>query len=189
MPRTLYRLTDRIVRNLKTPGYHADGGGLYLQISKAGTKSWVLRFRIHGRTRDMGLGAFANVSLTDARTHAAELRPLIARGVDPIERAKAARASTTATPTETPRELTFRVFAEKYIDDHAPEWRSAKHADQWRATLKRHVYPFIATCLWRRSILPTSFAHWSPSGATDPKPPPGYEAASSGCSQQQPSAG
>jgi integrase len=143
MPRTLFRLTDRTVRNLKAPGYHADGGGLYLQISKAGTKSWVLRFRINGRTRDMGLGALANVGLTHARAHAAELRPLIARGVDPIEQARVNRAATIPTPVETPRELTFSAFAEKYIDDHAPEWRSSKHADQWRETLKKYAYPFI----------------------------------------------
>jgi hypothetical protein len=43
MARTTHRLTDKIGGNLAAPGYHADGGGLYLQISKAGTKSWVLR--------------------------------------------------------------------------------------------------------------------------------------------------
>ncbi len=85
MARTLYRLTDKIVRNLAAPGYHADGGGLYLQISKAGTKSWVYRFRLKERTRDMGLGALRVVNLAEARAKTAECRALLTKGIDPIE--------------------------------------------------------------------------------------------------------
>jgi hypothetical protein len=91
MARTLYRLTDKIVRNLAAPGYHADGGGLYLQVSKAGTKSWVFRFRLRGRTRDMGLGSALAVSLPEVRATAGECRTLMAKGIDPIEHAKAER--------------------------------------------------------------------------------------------------
>src|SRR5262245_14706084 len=56
MARTVNRLTDRTVRALKAPGFHHDGGGLYLQVSPSGAKSWVFRFKINGRRRDMGLG-------------------------------------------------------------------------------------------------------------------------------------
>jgi Arm DNA-binding domain len=41
----------------KGAGMYADGGGLYLQVSNSGSKSWVFRFRFQGRRRDMGLGA------------------------------------------------------------------------------------------------------------------------------------
>ena len=92
MARTLHRLTDKIIRNLAAPGYHADGGGLYLQISKAGTKSWVFRFTLRRRTRDMGLGSAQAVSLTEARATAGECRTLIAIRADAqTEREKATR--------------------------------------------------------------------------------------------------
>src|ERR1700730_2178280 len=71
------RLTAMEVGRCATPGLYADGGGLYLQVT-IGTdgsprKSWLFRFSLHGRARHMGLGAFEQVSLADAR--AARDRP------------------------------------------------------------------------------------------------------------------
>ena len=37
----------------KDHGSHCDGGALYLQVSSSGTQSWVFRYKINGRTRDM----------------------------------------------------------------------------------------------------------------------------------------
>ena len=144
MARTLYRLNDRIVRNLDQPGYHADGGGLYLQVTKAGTKSFVYRFRLKGRTRDMGLGPERSVTLAEARAKAAECRSLAAKGIDPIEHARAERASAAAPskPAE-PDGPTFRQFAEQYIAARLDTWRSTKHAAQWGATLAKYAYPVI----------------------------------------------
>ena len=143
MARTLYRLTDKIMRNLAAPGYHADGGGLYLQISKAGTKSWIYRFTLRGRTRDMGLGSAQAVSLTAARATAGECRTLIAKGIDPIEHAKAQREGEGDDEPAKPTGQNFRDFAEQYINARSATWRSAKHADQWRATLAAYAYPVI----------------------------------------------
>ena len=56
MARTLARLTALAVSRAKHHGYRADGGGLYLQISASGSKSWVFRFREGSRLREMGLG-------------------------------------------------------------------------------------------------------------------------------------
>ena len=139
MARTLYRLTDKILRNLAAPGYHADGGGLYAQVSRAGTKSWVYRFTLKGRSRDMGLGSVRSVSLAEARTKAAECRALLAKGIDPIEQGKAERKTEPSSPTGP----TFRTFAEQYMTARADTWRNAKHADQWRSTMATYVYPVI----------------------------------------------
>ena len=141
MARMLYRLTDKIVRNLAAPGNHADGGGLYLQISKAGARSWIYRFSIRKRTRDMGLGPVRFVALAEARAKATDCRALVAKGVDPIEQAKGERKAHEE-PAE-PAAPTFRDFAESYIDAHAGTWRSAKRAGQWRATLASYAYPVI----------------------------------------------
>lgn len=148
MPRTIHRLTDKIVRNIDAPGYHADGGGLYLQVSKSGSKSWVYRFTLKRRTRDMGLGSALFVNLTEARAKAAEYRMLVTKGIDPIEHAKAGPAETDE--PESPKPAcpagpTFREFAEQYIEARADTWRSAKHADQWSATLKLYAYPVIGS--------------------------------------------
>ena len=51
------------VKAVSGRGLYSDGGGLYLQITKKGHKSWVYRFRIHGRLRTMGLGSYPGVSL------------------------------------------------------------------------------------------------------------------------------
>jgi len=117
--RTLYRLTDRIVRNLDAPGYHADGGGLYLQLSKSGTKSWVFRFALRGRTRDAGLGSIRSVSLAEARARAAEYRSITAKGVDPIEQARASAVVVVAPPSGP----TFREFADQYVDARVGQWK------------------------------------------------------------------
>ena len=56
MSRARDRLTALAVKNLSKPGFYHDGGGLYLQVSRFGTKSWILRYTIDKKTRDMGLG-------------------------------------------------------------------------------------------------------------------------------------
>jgi hypothetical protein len=58
MARVLNRLSDVAVRAKKRPGYTADGGNLYLRVATSGTKGWIFRFTIDGRTRDAGLGAY-----------------------------------------------------------------------------------------------------------------------------------
>ena len=57
--------------------YLPDGGSLYLRIARAGSKSWVFRYRERGgkRTlRELGLGGFPGVSLAEARIKADSLR-------------------------------------------------------------------------------------------------------------------
>ena len=49
------------------PGNYIDGNGLYLQVSKAGSKSWIFRFQLNGKRREMGLGSLATVPPVKAR--------------------------------------------------------------------------------------------------------------------------
>lgn len=85
MARGINRLSARAVETVKKPGLLADGGGLYLQVSKSGSKSWLYKFMLNGRSREMGLGSLKGVSLMDAREKAAGCRSLLAEGIDPIE--------------------------------------------------------------------------------------------------------
>jgi hypothetical protein len=85
MARPINILTAVAARTQAKPGYHFDGAGLYLQVSPTGSRSWVFRYRIGDRQREMGLGALANVSLADARKAAGECRKALKDGTDPID--------------------------------------------------------------------------------------------------------
>lgn len=119
---------------------YADGGGLYLQITASGAKSWIFRFQINGRRRDMGLGGIVDYSLAEARDRATEARRLVKDGIDPI----AARAAREAEQRLNDAKLmTFEAAAKTYIDAMKPGWKSKKHAAQWTATLEAYAYPTI----------------------------------------------
>ena len=92
MRRTLHRLTALSIARAKTAGYLADGGGLYLQVTATGARSWIFRFQIDGRRREMGLGPFPDISLAVARNLAAEKRALAKAGKDPITERDAQKA-------------------------------------------------------------------------------------------------
>ncbi|MGC1236431.1 MAG: Arm DNA-binding domain-containing protein, partial [Xanthobacteraceae bacterium] len=62
MAKTIDRLTALKVQKIKTAGYHADGGGLWLQVSGKNAKSWIYRYSLRGRTREMGLGSAHKLS-------------------------------------------------------------------------------------------------------------------------------
>src|SRR5580765_6749664 len=112
MPRKAAGLTARQIQTQKAPGLFADGGGLYLQVSPTGAKTWIFRFQIAGRRRDMGLGSVGVFTLGDARQKAAEARRLVAEGIDPIERRTRQAA---AAALVTAKVVTFKDCAEAYI--------------------------------------------------------------------------
>lgn len=77
-------LTDEQIRDA-LPGYLLDGDGLYLQVSKSGAKSWIYRFQINGKRREMGLGSLSEVTVVEARSRAKEARAIKANAIDPID--------------------------------------------------------------------------------------------------------
>lgn len=128
MARSLQKLTDVKVKSDKwNPGRHSDGGGLYLNVSAVGTKSWLFMWTPAGsKRREMGLGAYPAVSLAKARAKATEYRAAVAEGRDPIaERAKEA-------------EPTFGECADKFLTSMEGSWRNEKHRAQWKMTLEEY---------------------------------------------------
>jgi len=120
-----------------TRKYHGDGGGLYLQVTPGGA-SWVFRYRVDGRLREMGLGPLHTISLADARQKALECRKLRLDGDDPIE---ARRAKRLATKLDAAKVMTFKACAEAYVAAHQAGWRNLKSERQWRQSLTDYVYP------------------------------------------------
>jgi integrase len=181
MPRTLHRLSAVEVKGLKEPGYYADGGNLYLQVTKAAqsdpsdepsrahtsrarprlerhtedsspsvtpatpkapapAKSWVFRFTLAGRTRDMGLGRYPVVTLDKARELAERYRRQVAAGLDPIEVRDQERKAVQAAAA---KGRNFEQCSTAYIEAHESSWVNPKHRQQWTNTLKTYAYPLL----------------------------------------------
>lgn len=142
MARATGRLTAlKVTRVANQPGLYADGGGLYLQVT-AGGASWLYRYMLCGRAREMGLGSLALFGLQEARAKALEARQMRHAGIDPIEARRAARVQA---KLEVAKAITFKECAEAYIKAHRAGWRNAKHAAQWQATLTTYAEPIIGS--------------------------------------------
>jgi hypothetical protein len=142
MARTIGKLTALAITQAKRRGYYGDGGGLFLQVSAGGAKSWVFRFKESGRLREMGLGPTHTVSLAEARQKALECRKARLDGLDPIE---ARRGKRILAKLDAAKAVTFAACAERYIASHKAGWRNPKHAAQWPATLGTYVYPVFGS--------------------------------------------
>lgn len=132
----------RSVAAIKDAGYHRCGDGLYLQVSKSGSKSWVFRFKspVTVKAREMGLGSYIHVSLADARELAHQYKRKVINGLDPlIEKKK----HNVALQLEQARAITFKEAALSCIEVKKPEWSNAKHSSQWTNTLTTYIFPSL----------------------------------------------
>jgi integrase len=141
MTRTTGRLTGLKIKRAKQPGMYADGGGLYLQVSDNGA-SWIYRYMIARRAREMGLGPLELFGLAEARAKALDARKLRHEGIDPIEARRAERAKARL---DAAKAITFDQCAEAYITAHRAGWRNDKHAGQWGATLATYAAPVMGS--------------------------------------------
>jgi integrase len=121
---------------------HHDGGGLYLQVSAGGAKSWIFRFMLDGHAREMGLGPVHAIPLAEARKRAAECRRMRLDGIDPIE---ARNAQRNEKKLEAAKGMTFDSCAAAYIAAHKAGWQNAKHREQWPNTLNTYAGPVFGS--------------------------------------------
>jgi integrase len=145
MARLGNRLSARRVKTARAtdgPAMLADGAGLYLRVEASGTRSWIYRFQLRGRRRDMGLGSASLYTLAEARQKAWEARRLVADGIDPVEQRAGAKA---AVRVATAKAMTFRQCAEAYVQAHQAGWGNPKHTKQWSATLETYVFPTLGS--------------------------------------------
>lgn len=156
MPKKLSNaLTPLSVKNAK-PGRHADGGGLHLLVKESGARSWVYRFMLRGKARDVGLSRCPEavellrqsgneeLTLSQARDVAAIYRLKVKAGIDPLaERERQLGVALAAAQAAVIAGITFKKFAEDYIDGREHSWRNPKHRQQWRNTLTTYAYPVI----------------------------------------------
>ncbi|WP_244114816.1 integrase arm-type DNA-binding domain-containing protein [Burkholderia cepacia] len=140
--RQLHRLSALRVAKAVDPGHYADGGGLFMQIAGSGARSWVFRFTLDRRVREMGLGPLSRVSLGEARKLATRYREMVGDQVDPIL-ARREEQRRRLLDISVDANVTFREAAEAFIRAHESEWRNRKHSQQWDNTLKTYAYPII----------------------------------------------
>jgi integrase len=147
MARIIGRLTARKVATARPPkgkqwAVVPDGGNLLLQVTTGAQghirKSWIFKYQLGFRRREMGIGPYPDVSLAQARAKAHELRAQLRDDLDPLEAKHERRRALLA---ERARTVTFRECAQMYLQLHAAGWKSQKHSDQWRTTLRDYVYP------------------------------------------------
>jgi integrase len=141
MSSSLHRLTVRQIETVKKPGRLADGGGLYLRITAAGTKSWVYRTVARGKQAEVALGLSTALTLAAARQRAAEIRQELAAGKSLRDAAgiDGVTADTSASKPDDAGDLTFGAFAETYIASVEAGWRNPVHRQQWRQSLRDHA--------------------------------------------------
>ncbi|RUO26012.1 integrase [Aliidiomarina minuta] len=146
MPKAAKRLTDTAVKTAKPKDHDTDkpkdrvmtdGNGLQLRVRANGSKLWNFNY-IHPVTKkrlNMGLGAYPDVKLAQARALADDARSKVAAGMDPKvsreEKAESDRASARST-LEHVTALWFEVKKTKVTADYAD--------DIWRSLLL-HVFP------------------------------------------------
>ena len=136
----IHRLSPLEVANAKV-GMHADGGGLYLQVTRTAAgqlnKSWLFRYATGGRERQMGLGSLTEVKLADARQAAAKCRQQRQDGIDPIEARERARRLNEATG------VSFRRAFDVFFATKRKTLSNRKHTAQWQSTMETYVFPTI----------------------------------------------
>lgn len=133
MPKQADELSAIQVKRIKEEGLHPVGGvaGLRLLVKAGGARSWILRTTIQGARVDVGLGAYPEVGVGEARDAAKATKASIKAGQDP-------RTKLTATKAV---KQSFQACAVAYMDAHRPSWKNAKHAQQWENTLATYAFP------------------------------------------------
>jgi len=135
-------LTDKHCKNALCPAdkkraRFTDAGGLYLEVSPAGSKRWFWKTYADGKEGRLALGAYPVMSLSDARKARDAAKLHKSEGRDPVqvrklEKIRAAR----------PEGDTFKAVALEWYAKQAPQW-STSHADRSLRQLERDLFPWI----------------------------------------------
>jgi len=137
-------LTDAECKNATCPPEKirarlACSGGLYLEVSPAGSKRWFYKYRKDGKEGRMALGSYPDVGPKDARKARDAAKLQKAEGSDPVQARKVERLKTARTGGDT-----FKAVALEWYAKQAPQW-SASHAERSLRQLERDLFPWIGT--------------------------------------------
>ncbi|SFF12321.1 Integrase [Sulfitobacter brevis] len=134
MSRALNKFSAQTVKAADA-GKYSDGGGLWIFKNDVGGGKWVLRVHVHGRRREMGLGAYPRVSLKEARLEADKWRRVSQQGTDPIKQRQTAQRN-----AERNMHL-LRDIAIDAFESRKAELKGDGIAGRWFSPLELHVLP------------------------------------------------
>ena len=135
-------LTDAQCRNAVCPperkqARFTDSGGMYLQVSPAGSKRWFLKYRVAGAEKQLALGSYPDVSLTAARKARDAAKLQKSEGADPVQARKVEKLKPIPTGCDT-----FKAVALDWYSKQSPQW-SDSHAERSLRQLERDLFPWI----------------------------------------------
>ena len=125
------------INKIKQKGIYSDGDGLRLRVDENNNKNWVFRYSMFGKSKDMGLGKFPIVTLSDARQKLVNAKKIIYEGKDPIKLKKEKQIELKR------KSITFKKIRDEFIETFQVEWSNSKHKNQWINTLKTYADPII----------------------------------------------
>ena len=131
-------LTDTAIKALrpKEKSFRTfDGGGLYIDVTPAGSKIWRVKYRYRGKEKLLTLGHYPQLSLKDARAGLASAKAALDSGIDPSQAKR-------HTPTPEDAGGMFEAVAREWITRQAPRW-SEEHKNTVARRLELYVYPHI----------------------------------------------
>ena len=145
MARVTRPLTDKLIGGAKPKAKKyklSDGGGLFLLIYTSGSKSWRMKYRLHGKEKEYNIGMYPIFTLAEAREERTRIQKLVARHIDPIELRKMDLKEAKA--LEELHENTFYEVSQKWLKSYEKQVSENYHMRLGRA-LKNYLYPTLET--------------------------------------------
>lgn len=135
-------LTDKHCKNATCPpeknrARFTDAGGLYLEVSPAGSKRWFWKTYADGKEGRMALGTYPAMGLSDARKARDAAKLHKSEGRNPVEVRKVQKLRALR-----PEGDTFKAVALEWYAKRAPQW-SPSHAERSLRQLERDLFPWI----------------------------------------------
>lgn len=115
----------------------ADSGGMYLQVSPAGSKRWFLKYRVGGKEKQLALGSYPDMTLKSARLARDAAKLQKSEGIDPVQARKLEKLKVKRNTGDT-----FKAIALEWYSKQAPQW-SESHAGRMLRQLERDLFPWI----------------------------------------------
>lgn len=140
MPRRTLPLTDLQISKAKPREKQYkkhDGGGLFLIVTPAGGRWWRFKYRFNGKEKNLSFGTYPEISLSDARKLREDARANVAKGIDPSELRKAAKAAQAEICANS-----FEIVAREWISKQSGNWSPANTEIVTRL-LTVNVFPWI----------------------------------------------
>ncbi|KEJ88454.1 tyrosine-type recombinase/integrase [Sulfitobacter donghicola] len=149
MPKVAKELTQLEINRLqatheRNPSHFAVGGvaGLHIQITPSNARSWLMIVSYGGKRREIGLGAYPEVSLKAAREEARAIRKDIREGIDPVQKRKDAWL---ALQHANFFGKTLIEVYEEFLPIKRQRLQSEKYRKSWGEGLKQYVFPLLGS--------------------------------------------